>query len=260
MGEKEEVKFQLAFLPHLAKAEEGEIYRCFLLNTSARSYLYEVHAQTMRRGLDEQKGRLEAGAFFQLHPLSKDDLNDRPVYRFCFWEILEGGTGPSLFCELSLRPKSFFAKRQYHEILGQDVHLYTLMLQGKKGEGESLSDYVHRKGGTSSSATWRNPKVEVHSPEALASFPREIDLHIEALVSDSKGMDAAQILRIQLRAFEKYLEKAIRLGVDRVLIIHGKGEGVLRRHIHQVLSENPYVRRFEKIHPTLGTGVTEVFF
>jgi len=259
VGKKEGVKFQLAFLPHLAKAGEGEVYRCFLLNTSSRSCLYEIHAQTMRRGLDDQKGRLEAGAFFQLHSLSKDDLNDRPVYRFRFWEILEQGTGPEFFCELLLRPKSFFAKRQYHEILGQDVHLYTLMLQGKKGKGESLSEYVYRKGGTSSLAAWRNPRVEVHSPEALASFPREIDLHIEALVPDREGLDAAQILRIQLGAFEEYLEKAIRLGVDKVRIIHGKGEGVLRKRIHELLNKNPHVRHFEKIHPVLGTGATEVF-
>ncbi len=260
MRSEEGVKLQLAFLPHLAEAGEKGVYRCFLLNPEDRNFLYEVQFETQTRSWEDRKGRLEAGGFCELQSLAQEDLNDRAVYCFFLWEILERGTGSAFFCELSLRPKSFFTKRQYHEVLERDVHLYTLVLQQKNGEAETLSDYVRRQRGETPPPVLRNPNVEIHSPEELASFPREIDLHIEVLVEDSGGMDAAQMLCIQLEAFEKYLERAIRLGVDRVRIIHGKGEGVLRRRIHELLGQNPQVKHFEKIHPVLGTGVTEVFF
>ncbi len=250
---------ELLFVPEVAEEGGAYAFRPFLLNLSQQDFLCELLADTEERDLDDRKERLAAQGFLELKRMYKDDLNDKPIYRFRFWEQKTKGTGPEYSCEICLRPGSFFAKRQYHERLGREVYVYALEPAKVDAGRESLSDYTRRHAGHAPRSK-RRQYVDVYNPREFASFPREIDLHIHALRPDAGKLEPGLILQIQIRAFEDYLHKAIRLGVEQVLIIHGKGEGVLRQRIHQLLAQNPYVRQFEKIHPILGTGATEVFF
>ncbi|MEZ4986960.1 MAG: Smr/MutS family protein [Saprospiraceae bacterium] len=100
-----------------------------------------------------------------------------------------------------------------------------------------------------------------HEVWDMASFSTEIDLHIECLVDDPSAYPTNKILALQLRHFEDYMDRAIRLGVDRVFIIHGLGEGKLRQAIHNRLREMEAVKSFENAyHPLYGHGATEVLF
>ncbi len=58
-----------------------------------------------------------------------------------------------------------------------------------------------------------------------------------------------------------YLDRAYRFGYPWVSIVHGRGEGILRREIHRMLKEVPYVASFELASPAEGgEGVTVVKF
>ena len=82
-----------------------------------------------------------------------------------------------------------------------------------------------------------------------------IDLHIEQLIDSHRGMSNAEIVTFQMRAFERFFQNALRKNLYRVLIIHGKGEGVLRSEIHQYLRNFANVEFFDS---DLGRGSTEV--
>ena len=43
---------------------------------------------------------------------------------------------------------------------------------------------------------------------------------------------------------KEYLIEASALGLERVVLIHGKGKGVLRRTVHSVLEKHPHVAGF----------------
>jgi len=60
---------------------------------------------------------------------------------------------------------------------------------------------------------------------------------------------------------ERYLDQAMRAGYESVLIIHGRGQGVLRKEVHSICSRLPYVREF-RLGDALegGHGVTVVTF
>ncbi len=68
--------------------------------------------------------------------------------------------------------------------------------------------------------------------------PLEVDLHIDALLDSTAGMDAGSILQYQLSVFHKTMNAHIHELGRRIVFIHGKGEGVLRK---QLLGE---LRRF----------------
>ncbi len=73
---------------------------------------------------------------------------------------------------------------------------------------------------------------------------------------DFRGMRAHEIQE----ELEPYLESAYRSGAPFVRIIHGKGTGVLRQIVQDLLKKSPEVARFELAGPTEGgDGATVAF-
>jgi len=61
--------------------------------------------------------------------------------------------------------------------------------------------------------------------------------------------------------FDRFIDKAIRLGVPRVYVIHGIGKGKLKNMIASRLIQIPEVQTFKnEYHPRYGWGATEVIF
>ncbi|MGV3560864.1 Smr/MutS family protein [Larkinella arboricola] len=88
----------------------------------------------------------------------------------------------------------------------------------------------------------------------------QVDLHIEKLLPNGfGGRTSADLLQIQLQAFEKNLENAIASGMDDITFIHGVGNGVLRNELHRRLGKNPNVAYFEDAQKEkFGYGATKV--
>lgn len=57
---------------------------------------------------------------------------------------------------------------------------------------------------------------------------------------------------------EEYLEECLRRGIHEVRIIHGKGQGVLRRTVHAILERHPRVEDFTTDTGPSGWGATIV--
>ena len=63
----------------------------------------------------------------------------------------------------------------------------------------------------------------------------EVDLHAHELLETTSGMSAADIKEYQLGVFRKTLDAHIKHKGQRIVFIHGKGEGVLRNAMIQEL-------------------------
>ncbi|MDR2027657.1 MAG: DUF2027 domain-containing protein [Prevotellaceae bacterium] len=63
----------------------------------------------------------------------------------------------------------------------------------------------------------------------------EVDLHIEELLEDIRGLDNAQILEIQKARFITALESGFTSRTRKMVFIHGVGNGRLKREIRRVL-------------------------
>ncbi|MGA0231563.1 MAG: Smr/MutS family protein [Saprospiraceae bacterium] len=83
----------------------------------------------------------------------------------------------------------------------------------------------------------------------------ELDLHIEVLRPDLLNALPERIVDVQIRAFENYLEKAIEKNLRQILVIHGRGQGVLRHHIHKSLESRKEVFQFRLLN---NDGATEI--
>ena len=81
----------------------------------------------------------------------------------------------------------------------------------------------------------------------------KIDLHIENLSNDFLAMTNFEIVQIQLKKCEDALIKAINSNAQKLIIVHGIGEGVLKKEVHNLLT------RFElRYFVSINGGSTEV--
>lgn len=81
--------------------------------------------------------------------------------------------------------------------------------------------------------------------EKLANGPLEIDLHADELLDTTHGMSAKDILDYQLQVFRNTLNEHIRHKGKKIVFIHGKGNGVLRKEIENELKRHYKSCRFQ---------------
>jgi len=72
--------------------------------------------------------------------------------------------------------------------------------------------------------------VGIDAPKPKRFFP-------ELKILGMRGEEA-------IRAVEQFLDDASILGIKRVKIIHGHGEGILKRLVREYLKDSPYVKSF----------------
>ena len=68
-------------------------------------------------------------------------------------------------------------------------------------------------------------------------------MHIEALLDDTTGMNATDMLAYQIGVFNKTMQAYLPKVGERLIFVHGKGDGVLR---NKLISELKY--RYKNCH------------
>ncbi len=107
----------------------------------------------------------------------------------------------------------------------------------------------------------RSQKSKVEKSKLIS-----IDLHIEELMDDHRTMSNTEIVACQMRHCRLFVENAMVKRWKKILIIHGKGEGVLRSAVHDyldsIIKERGVCLEYLDGAQTLGAtgGSTEVKF
>ena len=242
------------FLIHLINATRSDILYSFVFGIAGQHTPYPVN------------GKLERMHSIELGTMPFDQLNEAPVLQLECWQISTEGTGPQLSKKIKIKPQQFFKKNRTAPLLDIPSYLYLVFdsftpTQRQKKEKEDLRSYTQRKAKETPKSNDLSDYIskELHNVKTFADFNNEIDLHIENLVDNTRGMSNADILHLQMRRFEDYMQQAIRIGVPKVFIIHGVGKGRLRSEIARWLDDNPYVVSHKnEYHHRFGYGATEV--
>ena len=74
----------------------------------------------------------------------------------------------------------------------------------------------------------RDPHVSKPNRHPEKESPIEVDLHISALLDNTNGLSPSVLLNTQLTEFRIIMDRNLRNKGQRIVFIHGKGEGVLR--------------------------------
>lgn len=86
----------------------------------------------------------------------------------------------------------------------------------------------------------------------------EIDLHIQELVDHISHLTNYEIVTIQLKHFMQFLEEAREKKYQKLIVIHGLGQGVLKSEIRDILNKLKNCSYRDADFTKYGLGATEI--
>ncbi|TDN81263.1 hypothetical protein DET49_12834 [Salegentibacter sp. 24] len=104
------------------------------------------------------------------------------------------------------------------------------------------------------------PKSQRVKPKERNLPPMEVDLHIEKLTHSSRGMSNYDMLNLQMETAKRQLDFAMRKRIQKIVFIHGVGEGVLKAELDFLLGRYDNLKFYDADYQKYGLGATEVYF
>lgn len=102
----------------------------------------------------------------------------------------------------------------------------------------------------------RSVKVK---PKDRNQPPMEVDLHIHKLTENQRNLSNYDMLTLQLDTAKRQLEFAISKRIQKIVFIHGVGEGVLKMELESLFGRYDNVKHYDADFKKYGIGATEVY-
>ncbi|WP_420400312.1 Smr/MutS family protein [Flagellimonas sp.] len=134
-------------------------------------------------------------------------------------------------------------------------HLRELLL---KKEGIQVTNFEASQVKKEKEIPKRNRAVTV-KPKLRNAPKMEVDLHIHQLVKTTKGLSNFDMMNLQLETAKRQLEFAIRKRIQKVVFIHGVGEGILKEELQYLFKKYEGVKWYDADYQKYGLGATEVY-
>jgi hypothetical protein len=247
------------FVPVYDKDVFGDEYvqklKIYLINHNEEDYLFKYNLRFINESHFELNSELRALADFYLHDIEFFDISDNPSFDFEF-SLSKTNSKKSEYLEkqLKLRGKQLYKKIEEIQEKNEPSFSYELFIHYPNKIVEPKLDLS--KLGNAGYKIYDASKIKSNLPQ-----PRSVvDLHIDKLVDFWQQMTNAEILDVQMSAFEKYLDLAKLHQMQSIIFIHGIGEGKLKDELHERLRHEKFVMSFvNQYHHLYGYGATEVF-
>jgi len=244
----------LSYMPEFKVQDMEEIadhLKIYLLNELPVDIRFSYDVRLSGQSEFRHEGVLHAFGNVYLHNVPYADMNDQPRFH---WKVAQHGNDKMQVEEGILRIKPAKLFEHVNNALLNNVPSFSYLL---------IDDFKHKPDKPPGHDL---PPVPAAVPETVTGkniepAKYELDLHIEQLVSNHKGLSNAEIVKKQLDTLEHYLHLAIVHRQERMIVIHGLGKGRLRDEVHALLKRTREVSRYKnEWSGKYGFGATEVFF
>jgi len=160
------------------------------------------------------------------------------------------------YFDVRLNPTKFYKKGSFttNDFFDESAIILAIADTKKEEILKTLTDKA-----IDQSIKHKDSNIKIVKKEAKPAI-EEIDLHIEELVDNPKGLKPGEILDIQLSRFKVALEGAIIAKSRKIVFIHGVGNGKLKHELRKELEKNyPKLRYQDASFREYGYGATMVF-
>ena len=255
----------LAFVPVDIKAVSTTPFEAYLVNDS-NYYLYFTYASAEGKAWTARAhGLIEPNTKLWLEEFQKNELNDRERVSIEAVAFKEGRSyvwKPAVGVELRIDAVKFYKLHTFqqtdffetpallYEVVKDDAPVKQVYVSA-----DDLQQALLRK----KSADEPQPRQQTAKSSSQKQGIVEIDLHIGELLDDTRGMSNSDMLRYQLDKFIEVMEQYKNKREQRIVFIHGKGDGVLRKALLQELKRKyPTCRHQDASFQEYGFGATMV--
>ncbi len=156
-----------------------------------------------------------------------------------------------------IKDNSYTSNNFFHEkAIIKEIYKYGLKSEIEKISEEELQKIIKQKQESEQYQKQISQKYKANiKPELI-----EVDLHINNLLDNYKGMSNTEILMYQLDVFHKEMKKAIESKAYKIVFIHGVGNGTLKHEVRKSLSKDYSKYRFQDASfKEYGFGATLVY-
>lgn len=227
----------LGYEPTEIKHLNTTVFEASIVNDS-NYFLYIVYASRNANGTWTMRfhGIVEPNMQVQLETLNHEDLAELERVSVQYVAFKEGKDfkpkNPGLV-ECRIDGTKFYKMHCFHEnmyfdnpviafdIVKNDVPQRTMVI-----DSSMLEQAMKEK--RAADKPQRRP-VAKHEPSAKKGEIIEVDLHIGELLDSTAGLSNKEMLDVQLAEFRKTLDANLKNKGQKIVFIHGKGEGVLRK-------------------------------
>lgn len=257
--EGEAINVSLAFVPVNIKSLQNTDMEMFVINES--NYYIDFQILTGNATVSvHTTDTIEPQTKLFITDVRKDEVNDYEFVRFqgfAYKQTTKFDAKPALDVAVRINPVDFYKLHRFEEndffeakamlvnLIENDYPPIKYLIDDKQ-----LQEAMHDKR--------PQPTKRQFAPPRKSQII-EVDLHIHELIDNFANLDNADMLRIQLDKFHSVMKENINKKGQKIVFIHGKGEGVLRKEITELLRKQYKNASFQDASfQQYGFGATQV--
>ena len=195
-----------------------------------------------------------------LETINKIGLNDLEHLRFqgFAYKQIQFDAKPAMDIELKINPTKFYKLHSFREndYFDEDAMLVTIVKNDVMDLGMLIDPQQLQKAISEKKHEEKKPVSKPQNPKPAII---EVDLHISQLIDNTNGLSRADMLNYQLAKFNEVMMANLKRKGQKIVFIHGKGEGVLRAEIEKLLKKKYYKCTYQDASfQQYGFGATQV--
>lgn len=229
--EGEVLNVMLAFLPQNEKMLSSTNFDAYLINDSNYYLAYNVASLIGTKFVSKTVGFIQPNTKILLQEVERTDLNDWEQLRVQIMALKQKRAytlKPVYDVQLKLNAVKFYKLHSFveNDYFDEQALLFPVVendLPYSLGVTEDDIDRILRQKETVFPAKM---SVKGKTPDLIVK-----DLHANQLIDNTHGLSANDIFQYQLDTFNQIMQENIKKKGQKIVFIHGKGNGVLRKEL-----------------------------
>jgi len=230
--EGEQLSIVLAYLPVDIKSISTTNFECYLVNDSNYYLSYNYMSRSDDGWISRNTGIIEPNTKLFLEEFDKTALND--MERVCLQFFAYKENKPFAIknvysVETRIDTVKFYKLHSFREndYFEDEAIIYPVVRRDLAEKELIISAEEIEVAMKQKEKRPRIQPIEKKDKKAIV----EIDLHIDELLDTTNGLSSSDMLEYQLNKFREVLEENKKNKGQKIVFIHGKGDGILKNAI-----------------------------
>ncbi len=254
----EQLSLYLAFVPKDIKQLQTTDMELYLVNDSNYFLQFALYSGE-RSAVVRCQNMIEPQTKLRLETVNKLALNGFEHLRFqaFAYKRIAFTAKPAMDISLRINPVKFYKLHSFREndFFYEPAMMLTLVESDVMNLDMEIDPHLLQKSIMQKDIPQKPVKVQKKvRPEII-----EVDLHIGELLDSTAGLSNYDMLKVQLDKFHEVMRTNLKHKGQKIVFIHGKGEGVLRAEIEkQLKSRYRHCEYQDASFQQYGFGATQV--